>query len=84
MELPKIVIAFGLAKEDYENMGPGERIVVDRISDRDGVLTIANRITSDPDDHGRGCEEVLTSFSRNIRWLDPDRKDTATKVRSKG
>ena len=72
VELPKMVVAFGLAKQDYENMAPGERIVVDRISDVDGMLLIEDRITSDPHDPGRGCEEVLTCFSRHIRWIDPD------------
>ena len=70
MELPKIVILCGLAKQDYENLAPGERIVRDRIQDEDGFVIEEDRITNDPNDHGRRCEEIIT-WTRHIRWIDP-------------
>jgi hypothetical protein len=45
-----------LQPEQTENLQPGERIVSDHYKQNGLLIYAAQRITSDPKDHGRRCE----------------------------
>jgi hypothetical protein len=69
VEMPKfIVLCTNITKERRDHLAPGERIVVDWLSDVDGFANAIERITTEPEDQGRRCPEVIT-WSRWVRWI---------------
>ena len=45
-----------LPKERIENLAANERVVNDRYRDIRGIVWMRERITAEPNDHGRKCE----------------------------
>lgn len=69
MEVPKfILICNRIEPERRRSLAPGEHIVTDWLSDVDGLVVGSERITTEPDDHGKQCDPVIT-WSHAISWV---------------
>jgi hypothetical protein len=53
---PWMFISHPIAEERRRNLEPGERIVLDYFRHAGLLIHAAERVTTDPQDHGRRCE----------------------------
>ena len=65
-----------IPKDRRENLAPGERIVQDHYRQCGQLINARQRITTDPDDHGRRCEpegyleDVIQELHKNCWYRE--------------